>query len=213
MRHLFSISCFLAASTVQAQFVSLGIKGGIPVTPALPGLSYSNPYLDTGRWTVGPTLELHLVSGLSFEVDALFRGYTVVATYVLTPPDSSLSQETVKSSVKAWDFPFLLKYRLPVGAVRPFLDGGYSFTHESTDAFASSACISSPLQCVPPNPALTTLSGIFSGEFQSSRNLHGPAAGVGVQFRHGRIRIAPEIRYTHLNPNTNLATVLVGVTF
>jgi hypothetical protein len=211
MRYLLSISCFLAACTAQAQFVSLGVKGGVPVTPAIPGLSSTNPYLDTGRWTVGPTLELHLVSGLSFETDALFRGYTVVNTYVLAPTDSSWSQSTVKSSVKAWDFPLLLKYRLPVGAVRPFLDGGYSFTHESTDAFGSFASILST--SLPSGTALTTVNGTFNGEFQSSRNLRGPAAGVGVEFRHGRIKIAPEVRYTHLNPNTNLATVLVGVTF
>ncbi len=213
MRYLLSISCFLVACTAQAQFVSLGIKGGIPVTPALPDLSSTNPYLDTGRWTVGPTVELHLVSGLSFEADALFRGYTVVNTYFLAPPDSSSSQTTVKSSVKAWDFPLLLKYRLPVGAVRPFVDGGYSFTHESTDAFVSFECIPSPVPCVPPGTSVTTIYGTYNSEFQSSRNLNGPVAGVGVEFRHGRIKIAPEVRYTHLNPQTNLATVLVGVTF
>jgi hypothetical protein len=207
MRRLLSIYWILAACTAQAQFVSLGMKGGVPTTPALPGLSYANPYLDTGRWTVGPTLELHLVSSLSFEADALFRGYTVISTFVFTPTDYSPLQDTVKSSVKAWDFPLLLKYRLPVGAVRPFLDGGYSFTHESTDAFGSSECISGTQLCPPPNPVT------FNGEFQSSRNLNGPAAGMGVEFRHGRVNIAPEFRYSHLNPNTNLATVLVGVTF
>jgi hypothetical protein len=209
MRHLFSISCFLAASTAQAQFVSLGIKGGVPVTPALPNLSYSQLYLDTGRWTVGPTIELHLVSGLSFEADALFRGYTVISNFVSYSPSNAPLLDSSKASVKAWDIPFLLKYRLPVGAIRPFVDGGYQFTLESTDVFASYICAAATLPCVPPNPALTS----YNGEFKSSLNLNGPAAGVGVEFRYGRVKIAPEVRYSHLNPNTNLATVLMGVTF
>jgi WD40 repeat protein len=207
MRYLLSISCFLAACTVQAQFVSLGMKGGIPVTPALPNLSYSDLYQDTGRWTVGPTIELHLVSSLSFEADALFRGYTVVTNFVSFSPSNTPLLDSSKASVKAWDFPLLLKYRITSRAIRPFVDGGYLFTHESTDVFTSSICAAATLPCVPPNPP------DYNGEFKSSLNLNGPAAGAGVEFRYGRIKIAPEVRYSHLNPNINLATVLVGVTF
>jgi len=214
MRHLLSISCLLLAGSAfvcrgQEQFVSLGVKAGVPVTPALPGYSFDNPYLDTGRWTVGPSFELHLVAGLSFETDALFRGYTITSAFSYIPPGTSIApatspvQVSVKSSVKAWDFPFVAKYRFTAGALRPFVDGGFQLTHESTDGFDSSGCLSGTLPCVTD----------FNGDFKSSRNLHGPVGGAGVEFRYHRFRFAPEIRYSHLSPNINLVTVLAGVSF
>jgi hypothetical protein len=158
MRHFLLSSCFLlvcaaVVCSAQDQFVSFGVKAGIPATPALPGLSYDNPYLDTRRWTVGPSLELNLFSGLSFETDALFRGYTVIVAYVLFPTASSPLQDT--------------------GSVRPFVDGDYSVTHESTDVFASSGCLSG----TPPCASNLTY---YNGEFTNSRSLTGPVAGTGV---------------------------------
>jgi hypothetical protein len=44
-------------------------------------------------------------------------------------------------------------------------------------------------------------------------NLSGPAGGVGVEFRYGRIKFDPEVRYAHLDSRINLVTVLLGVTF
>jgi hypothetical protein len=101
MRHLRLLPCFLLACAAlvcsgQAQLVSFGVKAGIPATPALPGLSYDNPYLDTGRWTVG-----------------------------------------------------------------------YAVTHESTDLFGSSACLSGNLPCAPSL-------AYYNGEFTNSRNLTEP---------------------------------------
>jgi len=213
MRHFLPISCLLIASSAlvcfgQDQLVSFGVKAGVPVTPALPGYSYDSTYLDTGRWTVGPSFELHLVSGLSFETDALFRGYTIFSSFSYIPSGTSTStspvQVSTKESVKAWDFPFLAKYRFTAGAIRPFVDGGFQLTHESTDAFVSSAILSGT------NLGVFT---DFNGDFKNSRNLHGPVGGAGVEFRYRRFRFAPEIRYSHLNPNINLVTVLVGVSF
>jgi hypothetical protein len=45
-------------------------------------------------------------------------------------------------------------------------------------------------------------------------NRRGPAAGVGLEFKYGRLRIAPEVRYTRLDrPNANEVTVMAGFTF
>jgi hypothetical protein len=211
MRLLLSICCFLAASTAQAQFVSLGLKGGIPVTPALPGFNETNPsvpYLDTGRWTVGPTIELHLVSGLSIEADVLFRGYTTVATYDFPTAPNSYVTQMLKDSVKAWDFPLLLKYRFPTHTIRPFVTAGAQLTHLTSDQYYSLACLSST--CVPINP---NSSIPFSGHYSYIDNISGPAGGVGVEFRYGRIKFDPEVRYAHLDTDINLVTVLLGVTF
>jgi outer membrane protein W len=96
---------------------------------------------------------------------------------------------------KAWDFPFLLKYRFLGGPVHPFVDAGYSLTHETFDEQAS---------------------------LRQGRNSHngwGPVGGIGVEFKCGRVRISPEARYTHLfhsgltGSNGNLLSLLVGITF
>jgi hypothetical protein len=212
MRHLLPISCLLLASSAfvclgQDQFVSFGVKAGVPATPALPGLVSSNEYLDTGRWTVGPSFELHIISGLSFEADALFRGYTTFLSFAYIPSGTSQTspvQDTYKASVKAWDFPLLAKYRFTGGAIRPFVDGGFQLTHESTDTFASSAILSG-----------TNLGAFtdFNGNVNGSRNLHGPVGGMGVEFRYHRFKFAPEIRYHYTNADKNQLTALVGVSF
>ena len=209
MRLLLSISCFLLASTAQAQFVSLGLKGGIPATPALPAFNGINPYLDTGRWTVGPTIEFHLVSGLSLEADALFRGYTTIATYDFPIDLNSFAPNVQKDSVKAWDFPLLLKYRFPIThTVRPFVTAGAQLTHFTTDQYASASCLGST--CVPITPNSPLRSG---GSFTYAGNAGGPAGGVGLEFRYGRIKFDPEVRYAHIESNINLVTALLGVTF
>src|SRR3954469_9939626 len=65
----------------RSQLISLGIKGGVPLADSLetgPGGSGSISH-ERSHYLVGPTGELHLPFGLSFEVDALYRplNYTV----------------------------------------------------------------------------------------------------------------------------------------
>ena len=185
MRYSFLLF-FIVTIAARAQFATVGIKAGIPLTSAVP---YASLQENTGRWTVGLTAEFHLVSGLSAEADTLFRGYSFALE------DTRSSSSTYKLDAKAWDFPLLLKYRFLEGPVRPFVNAGYSLTRESFDESAS------------------------LGQTKNSRNGWGPVGGIGVEFKCGRARIAPEARYTHLfhsgltGSNENLVTVLVGVTF
>lgn len=185
MRHTVLL-LFIATLSAHAQIASFGIKAGVPVTAAVP---YAGLDQETGRWTVGLTAEFHLISGLSAEADALFRGYSFALH------DTASSVNPYRLDAKAWDFPFLLKYRFLSGPVKPFVDAGYSLTHESFDESTS------------------------LGQIKNSHNGSGPAGGVGVEFRYRKIRIAPEVRYTHpfhsglTGANGNLLTVLVGLTF
>jgi outer membrane protein with beta-barrel domain len=185
MRH--SLLFFFGATLVaHAQIASFGVKAGVPVTSAVP---YAGLDQEPGRWEVGLTAEFHLISGLSAEVDALFRGYAFVLH------DGAPAANSYRLDAKAWDFPFLLKYRFLGGPVRPFVDVGYSLTHESFDE------------------------STLVGQTKNSRNGSGPAGGVGVEFKFRKVRIAPEARYTHpfhsgiTGSNGNLLTVLVGLTF
>jgi hypothetical protein len=211
MRSFTFLSLFLVACTAQAQIFSYGVKAGVPVTAALPGFGSSdNPYLDTGRWTIGPSVELHLFRGLSVEFDALFRGYTVVSTFPALIPPASGALESADSSTKAWDFPLLLKYRLPGQRWHPFVDAGYQWTHQSSDeiispdAFTLVSCFSGGVEfCPTVNP----------GSAKIGSNVRGPAVGAGIEFKFRRVRVAPETRYTRLNPDTNQVTILAGFIF
>ena len=208
------ILLFLAAATaVDAQFVSFGVKGGVPLLEAIPNHRYSSfDTLNTGRWTVGPTVEFRLPFRFSFEVDALFRGYRIEGNkpLYLGGPNLSPLLFSNRQDVKVWDFPFLLKYRILSGPVRPFLNAGMSVTHQSADYSGTTICLG-PLPCYPPD---STGSAFDNFKWANSQNRRGIVAGAGVEFKCGRTKIAPEFRYTRLNNlGTHQAAILFGLTF
>jgi hypothetical protein len=215
MRHLILPLFFAVALTASAQRFSFGVKAGAPVTDAVPNDAGPYSMVDTGRWTVGPTAEVRLFSHLSFEADALYRGYRSLSpggSFILSgtslmpvfPVSASILQ-----NAKEWDFPLLLKYRFQAGTMHPFVDAGFEFAHASSDFTIS--CLAGPDTC--------SAAGIGSyvtsqNSYSSSVNRRGPAAGVGIEFKFGKIRISPEVRYTKLTrPNANEVTVLAGFTF
>jgi hypothetical protein len=215
MRHFILPLFFAAALTAQAQRFSFGVKAGVPVTDALP---YDNsPYsmVDTGRWTVGPTAEVRLFSHLSFEADALFRGYRSQSSggsYILAGGFVLLNQAVVsgffRQDTKEWDFPLLLKYRFQAGTMHPFVDAGLQYAHKSSDLTTSFSCLAGPDICAAAGVAYSQHSS------SSSVSSLGPAAGVGMEFKFGKVKISPEVRYTKLTrPNANEVTVLAGFTF
>jgi hypothetical protein len=208
---------FLLAALAPAQIVSVGVKAGIPVTPALPHYESDYPnLLDTGRWTIGPTIELRLVYGFSVEADALYRAYRLQQNFafaefasagVTFPPIFNSS----RSNAKVWDFPVLLKYRFGTRSFRPFIDAGYTWSHSTSDVTSSQTCLGSADACAASNlsryfhPLNTTSSTGTSG---------GPTAGVGVDFKVGKFKLSPEVRYTHFsNPTRNQTTVMIGFTY
>jgi hypothetical protein len=208
---------FAAALAAPAQRLSFGVKAGAPVTAASP---YENaPYslVDTGRWTVGPTVELRLIAGLSFEFDALYRGFRRQdsAAFAIIPPGfSEISNPAIYSTsrqdAKEWDFPLLLKYRFQAGALRPFADAGAVFAHQTSDFTSTFQCLGTPDNCAASFAPYSFRRSSYTGTV----NRRGAAGGVGVEFKYHRIRIAPEVRYMHLDrPGMNEVTVLAGFTF
>ena len=202
---------FAAAILAPAQIVSFGVKAGAPLTDAKPHHFSSNSRIDTGRWTVGPTVEFRVVHGLSVEFDALYREYSSTVSSLFTDASSIHFFSVDRADTKAWDLPLLLKYRFIAGPVRPFLTGGYSVTHESSDVTLLLTCLESAASCRAGNPLLVL---DRARTYHDPRFRRGPVAGAGLEFKFWKIKIAPEIRYSRLdNPNTNQATVLAGFTF
>lgn len=192
---------FTTVLACPAQIVSFGVKAGVPATDAPFQIV---TFRDKVRWTVGPTMEVRITRDFSFELDALYRG-SKIEGQTFAGSLSSPSVFWTQGDTRAWDFPFLLKYRILHGPVRPFVNAGLSLTHETAD---STSYCSGPL-CPSSGDQLFS-----SWVSRGNSNRRGEVVGVGLEMRAGRIKIAPELRYTRLShPNGNLAELLVGFTF
>lgn len=200
MRSVFLL-LFAIALECPAQVVSFGVKAGVPATESpfqfLTSASKS-------RWTVGPSIEVRLTHHLSVELDALYRGADIEALSGAGSPDA-LSVFLAQGTTRAWDFPVLLKYRIVDGPARPFVSAGMTGMHESADL--KNYC-SGPL-CQPATSEIT-----FPWKSLVNTNRIGATVGAGLEFRAGRIKISPELRWTRFyHPNANLAELLVGFNF
>ena len=192
----------LVSTSAFAQF-AFGVKGGAPLTDFFhvvdnPGATFrssSTPFI------VGPTIEVHFPFGFGVEFDALYRKFHYDAS-------SNLVDAVVNGkAANAWEFPILLKYRVPGVIVRPFLDAGFAFDHWSG--------VSQVIQ---------TPSSLLTNTNVSGTN-KGVVLGAGLEFNLHLVRVSPEIRYTRwgatnladfggvLRSNKNQAEVLIGLTF
>lgn len=107
----------LAAVAAFPQKLSFGLKGGHPFNDVFKnGItldSVLNPA--SGRYTIGPMLELHLPHRTSVELDLLYRP---------AKADASGSSLFSKITASEWRIPLLVKYRLRSGLVTPVVGAG-----------------------------------------------------------------------------------------
>ncbi len=180
--------CAVLALGLQAQSVHFGVKGGLPLNDAIDAAGSFKS--DFKHFTFGPMVDIFLPGGLGVEVDALYKktGYTLSAT-------STTAAES--HSAPSWEFPLLLKYRLPGEALRPYFSGGYVFRNI----------------------------GDMSRLDRSGS--HGLALGAGLMIDLKLVKLSPEIRYTRWNNDVfggsgspvtiksvkNQAEFLIGFTF
>jgi opacity protein-like surface antigen len=175
-------SVFIGLS--YAQPVSGGFKLGLPFTEAfstLPNLAY--PPASVSSYELGVYGEVRLPAKFSIEMDALHRGY-------------AFNSQTGSTSASSWEFPIVAKYHLLKGPVKPYVEGGISFSH---------------------------LSGVESLIVSPNHNANfGIVLGGGVDIHALVLHISPEIRYTGdalknfdtvINSNRNQIAFLVGIGF
>ena len=192
----------LATVSAFAQF-SFGIRGGLPLTNFFQAASNPDETFSSNatRFIIGPTVELRLPAGFSLEADALFRHFQYKGS---ANPLDELVQTTASN---AWEFPLLVKYRMPGLFVKPFLDGGVAFDHWSGT-----------------NQVIAAATGTGSTSGTAGSNA-GFVLGAGMELHLPLIRLSPEIRYTRwgaasvtdlggaLRSNQNQAEFLIGLTF
>jgi len=208
-----ALVCSASMTCLEAQAISIGVKGGVPLTDAFEVANGNNSAFvtKTKRYTVGPTVEFHLPARFSVEVDALYKrmGFDSQTTTVTT-------QQFNATTANSCEFPVLGKFEVFPGPVRPFIDAGANFRHitgvKQVQTVISGATFHQVEIANPP-------------EFNKDTDV-GFAFGAGIAFKLGRVRISPEFRYTRwggenfrdpvnalLRTNRNEGTFLLGFTF
>lgn len=172
---------FINCCICSAQSVSLGVVGGVRGTDDITNAATS----ESKRYIAGPTFEVGLPLGFAVEADALYsrEGYSVgYGNFAYT----SVQQERAN----AWTFPLLLKYRIRLPLIKPFVEVGYS-----------PRTINGTIHSDNTSTDFTTGQST-SGSTSSATNWkisQGLVAGGGVQFNTGKLQLSPEVRYTRWN--------------
>lgn len=202
---------FAAVVTAAAQPVSIGVKGGVPITDAFDTFRGNQAAYatNTHRYVVGPTVQFNLPLRFSIEVDALYRRLGFDYNQFAGPGSPTITTTTANS----WEFPVLGKWAVLPGPVRPFIDFGANFRHiTGVDQIRSTA----------------TAVGVDVGtvpEFHKASDI-GATFGAGIEFKAGWLRVTPEFRYTRwgsenfddpigalLRTNKNQGDFMLGLTF
>jgi hypothetical protein len=165
MRNKFSgplvCSALVCAAHVAAQSVGAGVKLGTTFTDALSitGLApvVPPPLYNQTPFIVGPYVELRLPLQLAVEVDALYNS-------------APIGGNTADVGGSTWQFPAMVKYKLLKGPVRPYIEGGVSFSRISS--------FSDPLTLL-------------------HKSNYGGVLGIGVEIKLRALRITPELRYNY----------------
>jgi hypothetical protein len=173
MRHFLTLS--LTCCVCAAQSISLGVMGGGRLTAdvASPTMSESRFY------AVGPMIEFGLPAGFGIEFDALYHR----EGYLCSCGGPGLFYSGRGNS---WEFPLLLRYQLPVSKVRPFVQAGAAVRYVSGTVTDTAYLIQNLYLYTPYS---YSRSGAWAGG--------GFVVGGGFRFELGRMRVSPEIRYTH----------------
>ena len=171
-----------AGAALLGQSLSVGAEGGVRASDDFHAAATS----ESRRYVVGPTFEATLPRGFAIEVAALYRrqGYSTGNT-------TALYSSSIREADNVWEFPLLARYRLPLRGIRPFVEAGWAprIMHGYSD---TSGFYLSQL-----NPSTYTY---YNGRQRADwPTTHGAVVGGGIQLGAGRLRFAPEIRYTHWN--------------
>jgi hypothetical protein len=178
----------LLAGSCCAETIHFGVKGGVFLTDWHEIFNGRNYYEDrSGRYVVGPAVEIPLVNRVAIEADALYRREGRYSASGI-PGFAFTSVEKANS----WEFPILLKYRLRERVFRPFAVIGPSFRYVGAQ-HVTGTCTGS-------------LCGSSEGSQTFDRNQFvtvGLAAGGGAEFRAGIARLSAEMRYVRVGSGTN----------
>lgn len=197
---------------LQAQPVSVGLKGGFVLTDAT---RYSRD--ESRNYTVGPTVEFKLPRNFGIETGFLYKRIGSNDRFVSILDgrnliDTSNNGNLVANRVRgnSFEIPVVGKYYFtPTRAFSPYLGLGVAMrrTWQTTEG-----------SVIGPNDIRP--GGFNFRDSSVSPWGAGAVSAAGVQFRYGHWKISPEVRYTRwsrepqrLARNPNQVEVLLGVSF
>jgi hypothetical protein len=172
---------FLCAGILSAQPISVGVKGGVPVTGDLDSYYAVS---ESRRYTVGPMVTATLPLSFRLEFDALYRrvGFRTADSDFL---GDSYSERARGNS---WEFPILVRRVLWRGV---YAGIGYAPRVINGSAHTNSVFVTSL------DPLIKTYSErTIPGSWDTT---HGVVSAAGIEKRWGPLHIATEVRYTRWN--------------
>jgi hypothetical protein len=167
----------IAASTAQAKSISFGLNIGIPLNNL--AAAEGGMVATTGRYTFGPAMQVDLPRGFSFDASLLYKQLGF-----------GLASSPTRLTAHRLELPLLLRYDHHNNApLHAFVHAGVS-VNKVISIGGSSECEDT-----------IAGKGIYCIEGKSAvqlrhKNTYGFVLGVGVDFRAGALRLAPELRIT-----------------
>ena len=208
-----------------AQLISIGVTGGIPISPH--SQDYGEACLFTRStpvsvnqticgpnrffvkpYAVGPTLAFHLPWRVSVEAGMLYERFhkDVSQGLAVIHGGSPNFGQYFGASANGWLFPLELKYIFGPRQLSPFINAGATLRHLGPfDGMGTQVDF-----FLQPQPT--------SFHFESGRELDvAEAVGAGLRWR-GVFDVSPEIRFLHwtseyCQPVQNQLMLMVGITF
>jgi hypothetical protein len=202
----------------QEPMVSYGFKLGAPLADAASDFSFDNngfrqfSNTSTGRWLIGPSLELRLPKNFSVEANALHRRFNSRAGGTFRyGPDLGLIVNSINTQGHIWEFPVQMKYRLPGRTIRPFFGLGAAAVRRQEEVTATSSC-SGAQGCFPADFSQVTFPR--TSAFTNNRTDAAGVASAGTEYRWNRITLLPELRYMRLvGPRRDEVHIMIGFRF
>ena len=184
------VATILACLPLSAQDFRLGLKAGMPLTSAL-----ADSYDAAKRPILGATAEVDLPFSLTLSVDGLYNRVTFqvgLETHSVSGPSLFLATKNVANR---WEFPSVLKRRLPTGRLHSFAGAGIAFDHVSNGRALGVNCISYLL--------FPQYDGCHQVNDSPAPDLTRPSRPVGFVLDGGidiplsALRLSPEVRFIH----------------
>ncbi len=154
-----ALALIFIGHAVYAQAVTVGVIAAVPLTDTFATAFIHEGTFDakTVRYQVGPAIDMRLPWSFRVEIDALYQPFSFnESNFGGTPSQSHISGNL-------WQFPVLLKYRVPTPLVKPFVEAGPSVQIE-TNLLKRRPPLSSPHRSFPIPMHLGPLLALRSGE-------------------------------------------------
>jgi opacity protein-like surface antigen len=185
---------------LQAQPVSVGVKGGFVLTDAT---RFSND--ESRNYTVGPTVEFRLPRNFAIETGFLYKRIGTSSAYQFDG-----TQAFYRTRGNSFEIPVVGKYYVRSSRVfTPYLGLGVAMRRARQTTRSS---------IIGPGTSLIPIGSSRSEDVSAFGA--GAVGAAGVQFQHGRWKISPEFRYTRwsreiqrIPRNPNQVEFLMGVSF